>query len=245
MGFTFSQQQQQQIEWTVDLEKGVITTPQGINFDIESVDLEIFAETFLYDVHFVALNLEGKAVVDLGGFVGDTALYYASRGARVFVLEPNPVNYKFLTKNLELNPQLKDRITAYHQAVGPHGKMRFRVADGVCGEVLDVSQQSQDEETFTEVDSLTLGDIVKETGLTNLFLLKSDCKGYEVELVKDPAISSFSVVKMEYTESLIKTGGPGSLIAELRKRGFSNFRVFKHNFRTYDLKSHGTIMASK
>ena len=67
----------------------IITTPQGIKFDIKSFDELIFAETFLYDIHFSDLDLKNKVVVQAGGFTGDTALYYADRGAKVYSFEPD------------------------------------------------------------------------------------------------------------------------------------------------------------
>ena len=68
---------------------GVVELPNGIKFSVNKFDALIFAETFLRDVHFSDFDLESKVVVQAGGFIGDTALYYASRGARVFSFEPD------------------------------------------------------------------------------------------------------------------------------------------------------------
>jgi len=51
----------------------------------------------------------------VGAFVGDTALYYANFGAIVYAYEPHPVNFYWLKKNIELNPQLKDRIKIFNE----------------------------------------------------------------------------------------------------------------------------------
>jgi FkbM family methyltransferase len=50
-------------------------------------------------------------VLDVGAFVGDTALYYARRGAFVMVVEPVPGNFELMLRNLELNPDLSERAT--------------------------------------------------------------------------------------------------------------------------------------
>ena len=57
-------------------------------------------------------------VLDVGAFVGDTALYYARRGAFVVAVEPVPGNFELMLRNLELNPDLKSGILPINAAVG-------------------------------------------------------------------------------------------------------------------------------
>ena len=54
----------------------------------------IFSETFLADIHFSNFDLKNKIVIQAGGFIGDTALYYSSRGAKVFSFEPDINSYQ-------------------------------------------------------------------------------------------------------------------------------------------------------
>jgi FkbM family methyltransferase len=49
------------------------------------------------------LDLQGKLVLDIGAFHGLTALFFASRGARVHAFEPMPANRARLQENLALN----------------------------------------------------------------------------------------------------------------------------------------------
>ena len=58
-----------------------------------------------------------RLVCDGGLFVGDTALYYARRGAFVVTVEPLPSNYEVMLRNLELNPELKLKIVPVNAAV--------------------------------------------------------------------------------------------------------------------------------
>ena len=103
--------------WRCDCENGIVITPDGIKFKIESFDRVIFAETFLYDVHYTPF-LKDKIVIQAGGFVGDTALYYANKGAIVYSLEPQPSCYKLALENIKLNPHLAPRITFLNYALG-------------------------------------------------------------------------------------------------------------------------------
>jgi FkbM family methyltransferase len=73
-------------------------------------------------------------VLDIGAFVGDTALYYAERGAYVVVAEPLPNNYKTMMKNLGLNPDLKPRIVPINAAVaGRDGFMDVKYSGEIYG----------------------------------------------------------------------------------------------------------------
>lgn len=65
-----------------------------------------FFETFVNDYHFVSSSLNGKYIVNAGGFVGDTALYFAGKGANVFSFEPDPNSFEIALKNIDLNPSL-------------------------------------------------------------------------------------------------------------------------------------------
>jgi len=77
----------------------------------------IIIETWLYDIHYLGFNLNNWFILDIGAFVGDTALYYAKRGAFVVAIEPLLSNYEIMVKNLELNPELKSRIIPINAAI--------------------------------------------------------------------------------------------------------------------------------
>jgi len=231
--------------WKVTWETRRITTPQGLTFQLEGLsnDSLIFKETFLYDIHFVDFDLRGKSVVDVGGFVGDTALYYARLGALVYVYEPNPDNFKHLLRNLELNPEYQRKVKIRNSAVGRDEKVTFYYTAKASGGGSADCLAAASRDIAIEVDSVSLSTILKENGIQAPYLLKSDCKGCEMQLVRDEAISRFQLLKIEYTLS----GGQnvGDLISQLRARGFDKFRVYKPFFVRCDLAIHGMIMAMK
>ena len=48
-----------------------------------------------------ALNVNGRVVVDVGAFVGDSAIYFALKGAkRVIAIEPHPGAYAEMLENI-------------------------------------------------------------------------------------------------------------------------------------------------
>jgi hypothetical protein len=103
----------------------IIKLPNGIKFYINKFHPTIFKETFLYDVHFTDFNLEGKVVIQAGGFTGDTALYYAYRGAKIFSFEPDPNNFNQAISNIKLNPDLSNKIVMKNYAIGSDGEILF------------------------------------------------------------------------------------------------------------------------
>lgn len=66
--------------------------------------------------------MPGTIFLDLGAWVGPTALYAAARGARVIALEADPAALAQLRRNLDVNPALARRIEvlacAVHAAEG-------------------------------------------------------------------------------------------------------------------------------
>lgn len=72
----------------------------------------------IYDVHFLGFDLSGWLVLNVGAYISDTALYYASRGAFVVAIEPVLRHFEVMLKNIELNPDLKPRILSINATVG-------------------------------------------------------------------------------------------------------------------------------
>jgi hypothetical protein len=98
--------------------EGILRMPDGVLLTLESSDPLVLAETWLYEIPFLGFDLSGWFVLDVGAFVGDTALYYARRGAFVVAVEPVPGNFELMLRNLELNPDLKSRVLPINAAVG-------------------------------------------------------------------------------------------------------------------------------
>lgn len=68
------------------------------------------------------IDYQDRYVIDIGGNIGDTALYFAKSGANVISFEPVKHLYELAVENVNLNPTLKDKITFVNKAIG--GKKR-------------------------------------------------------------------------------------------------------------------------
>ncbi|WP_048816748.1 FkbM family methyltransferase [Caldisphaera lagunensis] len=207
----------------------LLLTPNGLKFYIENFDPLIFSETFIYDIHY-SDNLNGKIVIQAGGFTGDTALYYASKGARVYSFEPDPINYELALKNISLNPHLAQNIIMKNYALGKDEIIDFPITGTGFSSAYNLNTGKT-----TKVRSISITQIIKEFNITDPYLLDLDIKGKEFEVINDESLSLFRKVRIEYSPDLVG----------LKDYGFKSIRVFKHNCLNYDLHYHGTIEATK
>lgn len=224
--------------WVVSLDSGILQTPEGIRFCLESMEPAIFAETFIHQIHFFDFDLTGKVVVDVGGFVGDTALFFANLGAKVIVYEPDPTNFSMLLRNIELNPRFANRITVWNKAVGTSGSLP--VAIGLKGGSGVYASSSH----VRNMPSVDLRGILEENNIRRAHILKIDSKGTEFDLLAQQPISQFDIISCEYSAD-IAGKSPEMLVDMVKAAGFTRVRVFKHNCFYYRLQEHGTIQACR
>ena len=167
-----------------------------------------------------SLNVEDKVVVDIGANIGDTAIYFALRGAKkVIAFEPFPNIFELARKNVEENG-LQDKIDLVHAGCGYDGKIRLResIETGI-----DI--QLTDNGTEIEVPVYSLNTIVRMFEVDNA-VLKVDCEGCEYELFRtatDNTLSKFDQIIIEYHY------GYKDLIKRLTKARFN----VKHSMPKY------------
>ncbi|MCL4480685.1 MAG: FkbM family methyltransferase [Candidatus Thermoplasmatota archaeon] len=222
----------------------IITTPTNIRFNINKFDQLIFSETFLSDVHFSDFELKNKIVVQAGGFIGDTALYYASRGAIIYSFEPDINSYNLALENMKLNPELSNNIVMKNYAIGSDGDIDFPINPNGSG---GSSAYDLENRITIKVKSVSLSTILKEFSIESPFLLDLDIKGNEFEIINDESIAKFEMVRIEYSTHIgnKQIGSRKDIIYKLREYGFNKIRIFKHNEGIYDLNNSGTIEAIK
>ena len=222
----------------------IIVTTDNIRFNIKKFYPLIFSETFLSDIHFSDFDLNNKIVVQAGGFIGDTALYYASRGTNIYSFEPDINSYNLALENIKLNPELSKNIVLKNYAIGNDGEIDFPINPNGSG---GSSAYDLVNKKTIKVKSVSLSTIFKEFSLENPFLLDLDIKGKEFEIINDEYISKFEMVRIEYSTHIGNkvVGSRNDIIYKLKEYGFNKIRIFKHNDLHYDLTNHGTIEAKK
>ena len=143
------------------------------------------------------LNVKGKTVIDIGTNIGDTAIYFALKGAKhVYAFEPYPYSYGIATQNVRLNG-LEDRITLLNEGCGKE-KRKIKI---------DVSYKNfggTDLKNFkngTNINITTLSELIKKFGIIDNAVLKIDCEGCEYGVLldaQDSDLKRFKQIQIEY-----------------------------------------------
>jgi FkbM family methyltransferase len=225
--------------------------PDGTIVSSDIIDTIVIIETWLYDIHFLGFDLNGWLVVDVGAYIGDTPLYYAKRGALVVAIEPLPSNYEVMLRNLELNPDLKQRIIPVNVAIsGRDGFVEFSYSRFIDG---GASIYGGDGKFKVRVRSMRLSTLIREItgmgldlGKFKVRVLKMDCKGCEYDVINEvDVLRLFDIVKIEYS-GYLRNRTYHELKSALENLGFT-CRVWAHNefALRFGLDKHGMITCAR
>ena len=237
--------------YTINTEnnKKVITTSSGIKFFLDSIHPgNTIIETFVREIHSInpKIDWNNKIVVDVGAECGDTPLYFASMGAKVFAFEPLKKHFEFFKKNLSLNPTLSEKIIPINAAIGKDEQLKFYVsADDEYGTIAASFVSNNQGKNFKHelVDGYKLETARKKFGINHIDLLKMDCKECEFYLT-DNDLKDIDRIKLEYT-IWNKKYKLEDLLDLLKRNGFK-CSIFRHgdNSRLSN-RIGGTIYATK
>jgi FkbM family methyltransferase len=210
-------------------------THDGLRFTVRQNgrDAAVLAEVFLDLEYTSGFQLpENPIVVDIGGYIGDFAIYAAKylKAKQVITIEPSLQNFALLEVNIQ-NNNLQDRIIALRKAVtdGKPAKMNIDAAE--TGQMRVSAYYGSSHGELKEVPGISLTQIVKDYNLPTIDLLKIDCEGGEyVILLTTPVeilratrnivfeyheIDNFAAMLAEVKKRLIAEG----FVVEVRGRG--------------------------
>jgi FkbM family methyltransferase len=175
-------------------------------------------------------DLNNKTVVDVGAFIGDSAVYFASKGARQVVgFEPSKEVYKLALENVKLNGY-ESKIDLRNAAVG--------VDNGVENFAFDMKWPGRSSLTTVKARSKTVVYQTKVTSFETLIdelrhigLLKMDCEGAEHRIIPDACEKGY----IKNIDSIILEihGSPHLLLSALEKAGFNTVKFCENYATTY------------
>ncbi|MGH9031121.1 MAG: FkbM family methyltransferase [Acidimicrobiia bacterium] len=189
-----------------DDEGVVLRTHDGLNVAIRQNlwDAEIVREIFFEQPYTRNLRLPpDPIVVDVGGYIGDFALYATKYlGARrVVAYEPTDENFAMLEHNVALNGY-GDRITAVREAVGDSDEIVLNV-EKLDGDEVHVSPYWYPEAEQRVIPSVSLAELFDTHHLDSVDLLKVDCEGGEYDIfasTPDTVLDRVENIAFEYHE---------------------------------------------
>lgn len=180
-----------------------------ISFEDEFQAILEVKQTFI-DQQYSAVSVKGRQVVDIGANIGDSAIYFALRGATsVVALEPYLSNFKLALMNINSNQM--NQVQVLNEAAGASKVVYVDPTTPQSGSTKLVDAKVGSRITVNSLDSL-----VERFAIRNA-VLKVDCEGCEYDLMKESsldALRAFDEVIMEFHD------GSDFLVKQLRRADF-------------------------
>lgn len=177
------------------------------------------------------IPIKDKIVIDIGASIGDTAIYFALRGAKkVIAIEPFPKNFEIAKKNTIQN-NLSDKISILLAGAGAE----------IGTITIDPNYESSMRSKLKSFDHgvaipiITLEKIIADNEISNA-VLKIDCEGCEYDIMESASsktLQKFDYIHVEYH------AGYKFLKSKLQNSGFKIV-----NLKVDDAKN-GHIFAKK
>jgi FkbM family methyltransferase len=190
----------------------------------QGTDISLVAEIFVRQVYGSDFNQ--KVVVDVGAYNGDSAIYFAKRGARLVIgLEPDPRSLELAKENIKLN-NLQDKVKLLNVALSTRtGESKL----GLNAETPNISQIAENTsigDSGLEVETVTVEEIMRRFNLQKIDFLKMNCEGCEYGIIRtlpDNALDSINEIILEFHN------GPLDIPKILSKHGFT-ITMIGHSF---------------
>lgn len=164
----------------------------------ESHTFDIF-DRFLDDQH---------SYIDIGAWIGPTVLYASQLAAHTYAIEPDPTAFSILKSNIDLNPQLKGKISLFRGALYSESGNIELGAYSSFGDSMASVHFPRSSQAIT-VEALSLKDFMEKFSVSNCSFIKMDIEGGETVLL--PSIKEF-----------LKSQKP-TLLVSLHPRWFPDF----------------------
>ncbi len=174
-------------------------------------------------------------VIDVGAHVGLYSLLASRTCGTVFAVEPEPRMFGLLQNNLKLNA--KKNVFPLKVALGRRGgSTRFFVPRSTTGATMHLQHlgnQGVTDYTEIEVSIRTLDELITESGIAGVDVLKIDVEGSELDVLAggSRSLSNGTITKMivEIHKTVIRPGDVLDFVASFgfRLAGYFDASKFK------------------
>lgn len=154
---------------------------ESIGYDLKiwfvllGIFVDFMNEQYSYS-HGVEVE-EGDYVIDGGSCYGDTALYFAAKkAAKIFSFEFIDENLDIFNRNIELNPQYKNKITIVQSPLGAVSGEKFYAVSSGPGTSLSTVKT----EGAKEFETISIDDFVEKNNIEKIDFIKLDIEGCEM-----------------------------------------------------------------
>jgi FkbM family methyltransferase len=153
---------------------------------------------------YASLDVKDKVVIDVGAFVGDSAIYFALKGAkRVIAVEPHPGAFAEMLENIKLNKMENIIIPVNAGLASKSGKVCLEKSFD-NSDTLVMYHRLRD--CINAISAVTLGELISRFGVDpDNAVLKMDCEGCEYDVILNAYehIRMFKELVFEYHPSIV------------------------------------------
>ena len=159
--------------------------PIELFITVSGIMAQMLLEQYKYhsDEAVIEVN-EGDIVIDAGAYDGSTALNFAYKtgnSGHIYSFEFFPDSIAHFSRNLDLNPDLAERITIVPNALwSSSNKKLFIIGKGPGTRVVT----STSDVSAEEIETLKIDDLVVNKKLARIDFIKMDVEGSELEALK-------------------------------------------------------------
>lgn len=216
------------LEFGFRIDDDIITTPQGVRMDIsDKADHPLYLVKEVFVKTDYEFNFTRDAVLfDIGMNRGAASLLFAtySNIKKIYSFEPFKPTFEKALKNFNLNPKLKQKITAFNYGLGKKdATLELPYLENATGAMSTThsSLSSKDirKETVTIKDAARILAPIFEEDKDKYVVIKCDCEGAEFEIFESlnrhSLFGKIDIVVMEYHFEK-----PDGLITILTENGF-------------------------
>jgi FkbM family methyltransferase len=132
--------------------------------------------------YYFPLDEDPKVILDIGGHIGDSAIYYALKypKARIYTVEPIPANFEILKKNIAPYPNIR----AFNFGLGhENGSFPVYALDGNPYNTGGYSLISEGGRLDMEARIRRVSEFLAENSLDSVDLIKIDTEGAEYDIL--------------------------------------------------------------
>lgn len=138
-------------------------------------------ESYSFNIFDRFLDLD-HSYIDIGSWIGPTALYGCQKAKYCYALEPDPIAFRFLKNNLELNPDLVGRVSLFNQCMMNSTGMTSLSSKGDGGDSCSSTIHKQFS-TSWKVPSITLQQFILDNSIHDFNFIKIDIEGGEFSVL--------------------------------------------------------------
>jgi len=168
-----------------------------------------------YDIKF---EKKPEVIIDLGANIGLASIFFLNKfpDCKVIAVEPEPSNFEILKRNTGKYPN----FFAYNKAIW-NKPAKLQIRDSELGNWAFQVKEAKGEESNI-IEAISLGQIIKESNLSQIDVLKIDIEGAEVELFSGNCDEWLSITKyiIIETHDWLRNGCAKTLFQALFKYDF-------------------------